>query len=38
MGAMGGNIGSLDGSVIWRPIRLMSQYPASTDGSALGNW
>ena len=38
MGAMGGNIGSLNGSVIWRPIRLMSQYPASTDGSALGNW
>ena len=38
MGAMGGNIGSLDGSVIWRPILSMAQYPASTDGSALGNW
>ncbi len=38
MGAMGGNIGSLNGSVIWRPIRAMAQYPASTDGTALGNW
>jgi len=38
MGAMGGNIGSLNGSVIWRSIRSMAQYPASTDGSASGNW
>jgi len=42
MGAAGGNIGSLDGSVIWQPIRLLKQYPASIelDGSsgAFGNW
>jgi type II secretory pathway pseudopilin PulG len=38
MGAMGGNIGSLNGSVIWRSIRSMAQYPASIDGSASGNW
>jgi prepilin-type N-terminal cleavage/methylation domain-containing protein len=42
LGAMGGNIGSLNGSVIWRPIRSMKQYPASfeLDGSsgAFGNW
>ena len=37
MGAVGGNIGSMDASVIWRPIHSMKQYPASTDG-ALGNW
>jgi prepilin-type N-terminal cleavage/methylation domain-containing protein len=38
MGAMGGNVGSLPGSVIWRPIRLMNTWPASKDGSAKGNW
>jgi type II secretory pathway pseudopilin PulG len=38
MGAVGGNIGSLDDSVIWRPIRLMNQYSASLDGTANGNW
>jgi hypothetical protein len=38
VGAMGGNTGSLDGSVVWRPISLMGQYPASGDGSANGNW
>jgi hypothetical protein len=37
-GAMGGNIGSLDGSVVWLSIHLMGQYPASGDGSANGNW
>ena len=37
MGAVGGNIGSLNGSVIWQPIRSMKQYQASTDG-AFGNW
>lgn len=37
MGAVGGNIGSMDASVIWRPIRSMKQYDASTDG-AKGNW
>ena len=36
-GAVGGNIGSLDGSVVWKPIRVMNIYPASTDG-AMGNW
>jgi hypothetical protein len=42
MGAMGGNIGSLNMSVIWKPIRSMKQWPASfeLDGSssAFGNW
>lgn len=38
LGAMGGNVGSLPGSVIWRPIRLMNTWPASKDGSAKGNW
>lgn len=37
MGAVGGNIGSLNGSVIWQPIRSMKQWQASTDG-AWGNW
>jgi prepilin-type N-terminal cleavage/methylation domain-containing protein len=37
-GGMGGNIGSLDMSVIWRPIRSLTQYPASQDGTANGNW
>jgi len=37
MGAVGGNIGSLDSSVIWQPIRAMKKYSASSDG-ALGNW
>ena len=38
VGAMGGNVGSLPGSVIWRPIRSMNTWPASMDGSAHGNW
>jgi hypothetical protein len=39
MGAVGGNIGSLNGSVVWRSIHSMTQYPASKDGmSAFGNW
>ena len=37
-GAMGGNVGSLDGSVLWISIGKMSQYSASLDGSANGNW
>ena len=37
LGAVGGNIGSMNGSVIWQPIRTMKQYDASTDG-AKGNW
>jgi hypothetical protein len=37
-GAVGGNVGSLDGSVIWTPIGLMGKYQASGDGSAFGNW
>jgi len=38
MGGVGGNVGTLPGSVSWRSIRSMSQYPASQDGTALGNW
>jgi prepilin-type N-terminal cleavage/methylation domain-containing protein len=38
MGANGGNIGFLSGSVYWRPISSMYQYPASADGTCLGNW
>ena len=38
MGGVGGNVGTLPGSVFWRSIRSMSQYPASQDGTALGNW
>jgi prepilin-type N-terminal cleavage/methylation domain-containing protein len=38
LGAMGGNIGSLDGSVLWHSIRSLSQYQASSDGSSMGNW
>jgi hypothetical protein len=37
IGAVGGNIGSMDASVVWRPIRSMKEYDASTDG-AKGNW
>jgi len=42
MGAAGGNIGWLNGSVIWQPIHLMKQYPASIEldgpSGAFGNW
>jgi prepilin-type N-terminal cleavage/methylation domain-containing protein len=42
IGAAGGNIGSLNGSVIWQPIHSMKEYPAAVelDGSsgAFGNW
>jgi hypothetical protein len=38
VGGKGGNVGSLDGSVVWEPISLMGEYPASLDGSANGNW
>jgi prepilin-type N-terminal cleavage/methylation domain-containing protein len=41
IGAQGGNVGLLDGSVSWRPISQMRTYRAShlwdTDG-AFGNW
>jgi len=38
MGAKGGNIGFLSGTVCWRSINSLSQYPASTDGTCFGNW
>jgi prepilin-type N-terminal cleavage/methylation domain-containing protein len=38
VGGAGGNVGSLDGSVIWEPIGRMGIYPASQDSSASGNW
>jgi prepilin-type N-terminal cleavage/methylation domain-containing protein len=37
-GAMGGNVGFLSGTVVWRPMHLLSEYSASSDGSASGNW
>jgi len=37
-GAAGGNVGMLDTSVIWKPIRSLNQYSASSDNSAAGNW
>jgi type II secretory pathway pseudopilin PulG len=37
-GAMGGNVGSLDGSVLWKSIGKMSQYSASLNDPAYGNW
>jgi hypothetical protein len=38
LGAVGGNVGSLDGSVLWHSIRSMNQYEASSDDSFRGNW
>jgi prepilin-type N-terminal cleavage/methylation domain-containing protein len=37
-GAMGGNIGYLNGAVIWKPISLMGNYHASSTPEAWGNW
>jgi hypothetical protein len=41
IGARGGNVGLLDGSVAWKPIQLMRPYRASQlwslDG-AFGLW
>jgi len=37
-GAMGGNEGFMDTHVVWRSIQAMQTYPASSDGSAQGNW
>ncbi|MGA3180120.1 MAG: type II secretion system protein [Verrucomicrobiota bacterium] len=37
-GAVGGNEGFIDGHVDWRSIHSMQTYPASSDGSAYGNW
>ena len=39
IGAAGGNVGFLDGAVVWRPIRQMWQYPESEWGSSiLASW
>jgi len=38
LGAAGGNVAWLDGAVIWKPMRLMLQWSASSDGTAAGNW
>lgn len=38
MGASGGNVAWLDGAVIWKPMRAMSQWTASSDGTAAANW
>ena len=37
-GAAGGNVGFLSGTVLWRSLRSMNQYSASSDGTASGNW
>jgi type II secretory pathway pseudopilin PulG len=37
-GAVGGNVGSLNGSVLWESMSKMKQYPASSTGGTLGNW
>ena len=38
IGAYGGNVGSLDGSVVWKPIKKMSQNQASSYYYYFGNW
>jgi prepilin-type N-terminal cleavage/methylation domain-containing protein len=38
VGAAGGNEGFMDDHVEWRSIHSMQTYPASSDGSAFGNW
>jgi len=39
VGAQGGNVGALDGSVIWKNIRQMATNQAfSSPGVYLGNW
>ena len=41
IGAQGGNVGLLDGSVAWRDIKQMKTYRAShlwEDDGAFGNW
>ncbi|MBL9168787.1 MAG: type II secretion system protein [Verrucomicrobiales bacterium] len=39
IGAVGGNVGQLDGSVLWKPIRAMKRHIASThDDNYIGAW
>src|SRR5262249_15368098 len=39
LGAKGGNVGALDGSVRWKSIRQMSDYQIFSGGSEYkGNW
>ncbi len=38
MGAVGGNVGFLDGSVIWKPMSQMKTNRAFTTTFYLGNW
>jgi prepilin-type N-terminal cleavage/methylation domain-containing protein len=37
VGAAGGNVGFIDGSVTWRPIGKMTTFTASSDAAASGN-
>jgi prepilin-type N-terminal cleavage/methylation domain-containing protein len=38
LGAQGGNVGALDGSVVWKPIRQMGTNQASSYVYYWGNW
>ena len=38
IGAVGGNIGYMDGHVQWKPMKAMSTYQASSQGDAWANW
>ena len=38
IGAAGGNVGLLDGSVSWRPIGLMNVYRGSRKWDEAGCW
>lgn len=38
IGAAGGNVGLLDGSVAWRKIQLMRVYPGSQQWAEAGCW
>jgi hypothetical protein len=38
IGAAGGNVGYMDGSVVWKPIKAMTVYQASSDGLAHAAW
>jgi hypothetical protein len=38
IGGVGGNIGYLNQSVVWRNIKLMQTYPASSQPDGYGSW
>lgn len=38
MGAQGGNVGSTDGSVIWKTMKQMGTNQAFSSATYLGNW